>query len=576
MRKFFAFVLGIAMMLSLAACGGKAGAGRGESSPGSAAASGQTTGPAGQNGTEFQATIEETVLVDERDVKITATELRAANYAVELVLQLENNSGRDLKFHSGTLRYNRNSVNGYMMDGLYVGADVPAGKKATETVSIDKDDLLFHGITDIADIEMAFTISDSDYNDYLQTEPVQLKTSLGDSYDYAADPYQAAMSGGDIVAALGGTQDYFAVDELYNEQGVRIVSEMFVKDRNGEPAVFVELENTSDRMATVRIKDICLNGLQLQSGSWSSDAINAGKRRVAALRPGSLLDLAYWEPYGLGALEEISFTLGLEDADGNALCDDAPITIAVPDADAAYRSDGETVYSGDGVRILNMGIVPDSFDLSDDIHLLLLAENGSKKAVRVDVGYDTLSVNGYMADFYCYGMMLAPGKSGVLDVQLEGGSLAENGITEIEDIKNIELTFDIDDDRYHEIASPTVTIAAGDQPAEDPAAATEPPAGAAPGGEDGGAAAPGVSPDFKALMDSYEAFFNEYAAFMEKYQSANNSADMMMDYLSFLGRYAETMEKLNEIDTDSLSAADLAYYTQVMARISADLMGAAG
>ncbi len=583
MKKFPVYILCTALALSLAACGGQAAAGQGSAPAESTAVSepaaapadtdtkadtgtapGPAAAPSRQTDGNFQAAIEETVLVDEKDVKITATELRYTSYSVELALAFENNSGKDLSFRSSTIACSRNSVNGYMVDGLYVNVDVPAGKKANDTASIGKNDLLLYGITDIADIEMAFAIEDDNYDDYLLTEPARVTTALAESYDYEADPYQAAMRDGALVASLGGAVEHFAADELYDAQGVRIVSEAFITNADGEPVVFVEFENTSDRLVTVTTNDVALNGLLVQNGTWSYDTLNAGTRRVVALQPDTALDRAYWEPYGLDTVGEIAFSLVLKDADGNELCDAAPVTLTLPGAEAACRSDGDPVYSGGGVRILHMGTVPDSYDASDDLHLLLLAENGTEGTVRFDIGYDTLSVNGCMTDFSSPRRTVAPGGSGVLDVELQGDSLAENGITAAEDIQTVEFTVELKGERNRDIASFTVVIGENGQPAQEAAGGTD------------AAAAPGVSPDFKEVMDGYEAFFDEYAAFMKKYQSSDNAAGMMMDYLSFMTRYTETMQKLDELDTDSLSAADMAYYTQVTARITAKLAEAAG
>ena len=61
------------------------------------------------------ATIDETVLVDENGVKITAKELVYGNYAVELTLIIENNSDKDLSFIANSIGYSCNSINGYMV-----------------------------------------------------------------------------------------------------------------------------------------------------------------------------------------------------------------------------------------------------------------------------------------------------------------------------------------------------------------------------------------------------------------------------------------------------------------------------
>lgn len=85
------------------------------------------------------------------------------------------------------------------------------------------------------------------------------------------------------------------------------------------------------------------------------------------------------------------------------------------------------------------------------------------------------------------------------------------------------------------------------------------------------------SADFRALMDSYEAFFDEYIAFMKKYTSnSGNTASMMNDYLNYLSKYTDMMEKMQSIDTSSLSNEDLAYYLEVTNRITQKLLAYAG
>ena len=43
---------------------------------------------------------------------------------------------------------------------------------------------------------------------------------------------------------------------------------------------------------------------------------------------------------------------------------------------------------------------------------------------------------------------------------------------------------------------------------------------------------------------------------------------MLEDFNKYMERYNQTMEALNDIDADSLSPADYAYYTEVMLRIN--------
>lgn len=76
-----------------------------------------------------------------------------------------------------------------------------------------------------------------------------------------------------------------------------------------------------------------------------------------------------------------------------------------------------------------------------------------------------------------------------------------------------------------------------------------------------------VDPEFKKTMDSYEAFFDEYAEFMRTYDESDNPASLMTQYTDILTRYAEVTDGLYSIDESSLSAADAAYYAEVTARI---------
>lgn len=78
-----------------------------------------------------------------------------------------------------------------------------------------------------------------------------------------------------------------------------------------------------------------------------------------------------------------------------------------------------------------------------------------------------------------------------------------------------------------------------------------------------------VSPEFKEMMDSYEAFFDEYVEFMKKYQSSDDVVGMLADYSDYMARYAETMEKIGALKNEKLSAADAAYLAEVQARITA-------
>ncbi len=128
---------------------------------------------------------------------------------------------------------------------------------------------------------------------------------------------------------------------------------------------------------------------------------------------------------------------------------------------------------------------------------------------------------------------------------------------------NAPKTFSSDINKIYLSADKSVPEASASvpAPAESTPAASEEPSG--------------VTPEFKKTMDDYEAFFNEYAEFMKRYSHSDDAMSMLNDYLSMLTRYSEAMDGLDAIDESKLSAADAAYYTEVMLRINAKILEAA-
>lgn len=461
MKKRFTMLLA-ALMLLLPACG-QGAAERSAPPPSEASALPAQTDapsrPAGEPAPTFDptATLEETVLVDESDVKITATGLKYTAYEVKVSLTLENNTDKNLSFRSGTLGYSCNSVNGYMVDGGYLNADVAAGKKSNESVAFDIGELSILGLPDIADIELGFDIADDHHETYLQTGPRQLKTSTEDSYDYGADTYRAAILDGGLAKTLGFTVDGDSGELQFDEKGVRVISQTLITNSSGEQALFVEVENTTGDTVFASVGDVAVNGLGVQSGTWSTDWVSPGKRRIISMSLSSMLEDSQRTAFGLEQIGAVSYSFGFKDMDGDALVLPKTLTLSGPGG-RGYDPSGEEVYQENGVRIVYKGLVPDDFEYSDDIHILLLIENSSGQPLNFDIDTNSVSVNGYMTSALCYSRTTAPGGSAILDVELTDYSLEENGITGLEDITEVELTFEIRDDDYSTVAAPTVTF----------------------------------------------------------------------------------------------------------------------
>lgn len=82
----------------------------------------------------------------------------------------------------------------------------------------------------------------------------------------------------------------------------------------------------------------------------------------------------------------------------------------------------------------------------------------------------------------------------------------------------------------------------------------------------------GMRPEFKATMDSYEKFFDEYVAFMKKFSDSKDIMSMYSDYMKFLSKYTEMMSSMEKLGDENLNTAEMQYYIEVTARIEKKLL----
>lgn len=403
------------------------------------------------------ATIEETVMYDEGDVKITATGISYNNYSAELELLIENNTDKDLQFVSGSMGYSCNSVNGIMTNDGYLLCDVAAGKKANDYIRFDYDQLMLYGINEIADIEIGFDISDDDYN-HIYSGPRQVKTSIYDSYDYKSNHYQQGIKSSAAMNTYGYKLIYFSEEALYDENGVKLISSGVMATDEGDMMLLLEFENTTENQIYIRTSDISINGLVVTEGYWDSDALNAGKHAAVEIEITSALKKEFWDMLGIDNVGKISLSVMQRDFEDNDLTENALLEIIVSGVDAGFNPEGTEVYAKDGLRIVNKGIVEDASEYSMDMYVLLLVENNSGKTLTIKDVYDSLSVNGFMTDYSFYRRELTDSESAVIPVKLWESSLEENKIAAITDITEVELGLEIVDGR-DSFDEPVLTLA---------------------------------------------------------------------------------------------------------------------
>ena len=473
-KKIMALIMAAAMAVPMAACGGAKEA--------ETAASGktdnETKAPVEDEDTkkaeetkenkedkkdvkvpEFEktATIEETVMVDEDNVKITATSLEYSGYSADLNITIENNSDKNLKFISGSLGYSCNEINGYMFSGGYLNEEVEAGKKCNASISFSTDELLAYGITELADIKVGIQISDDDYN-RTYSGPRQVKTSAADGYDYSKDTYFEGVENGTLAALGQATVDYYSDAELYSQNGVRIISEALLTNSDGDKSLFVEVVNDSESSVEGVIGNLVVNDIMVSYGSYTVGTINPGAKSVLSVDLSSTMDEACFELLKISDLGKISFKFSQKDDMYNDIAAPGVIEVAVSDKTVSPDTTGEEVYNEGGIKIISKGAVKDAYESSDDVHLVFLVENGTSTDIDISDSWDSFSVNGYMIDYSASGTCAYAGKWAVIDVQIWGSTLEENNISGVDDITSAEITFELEDADGNDIAEPKVSV----------------------------------------------------------------------------------------------------------------------
>lgn len=316
-------------------------------------------------------------------------------------------------------------------------------------------------IDEIADMEIGVSMTDDDYNT-TYTGPCQLKTSVAETHDYGTDHYQNTITSGAAMNTYGYEMVHFSQDTLYDKNGVKLLSSGVMTNRERETALLLELENTTGSVVYLSTSDITINGLLVNSSTWSSNAINPGKRCIVDVDLSDVLASPYWNVYGITQVGAVSLSLEQCNADGIEIAAETPVEIVVPDVNVSFDETGTSeVYNSNGLEIMFKDIIKDPSDYSSDLHVLLLAENNSGKTRTIHDVYDSLSVNGFMTDYSYYGQELEDGQSAVIEIKLRESSLADNQISSASDIREIEFGLEIVEG-YTAIDEPTLTLVLGE------------------------------------------------------------------------------------------------------------------
>ena len=81
-----------------------------------------------------------------------------------------------------------------------------------------------------------------------------------------------------------------------------------------------------------------------------------------------------------------------------------------------------------------------------------------------------------------------------------------------------------------------------------------------------------IRPEFKAAMDSYEAFYDEYCDFMIKYKANPTDTNLITEYSDMMKELVDVDTAFKEWENNDLNNEELKYYIDVNGRVSKKLL----
>lgn len=208
-----------------------------------------------------EITIAETVLYEAAGVTITATGYEESWSGPQIKIVVENDTKQNLLVTVQSL-----SVNGYMMPTASLYAQVAAGKKTNDAISLLSSELEQAGIDTIANLQFYLKIADSDsYDTLISSDLITLDTS-------AAGYQQPVDDSGEV---------------LYEENGIRIISRGLQQSPIWDGTFVFLMENNSGEPITISAENVSVNGFMEDVSLWSE--LRDGTRLIDGMY---LLDLS--------------------------------------------------------------------------------------------------------------------------------------------------------------------------------------------------------------------------------------------------------------------------------------------
>ena len=340
MKKIVVSLLAASLIFSCCACGGESGA----SSVAAPSDTSETVGSVAETSPEetvdrsqfeikefdTSPTVEETVLVDESGVKITATGIEYGNYKAELELKIENSTDTEIDIGgNGAMIVNNFTI------PAWISYNVPANEELEDTINIDLDELKLRGVYEIANMELHLTIdsidTDHQFNDLLDTN-VNIPTSIADTYVVDDMSYQNSISDPQTADRYGYEMLNWNTDTIFDQYGVQFTSVALLKNSDGERYMLIEIVNNNDSAITVSLRNMNILGKNIVDGTISGVDIFEQSRGIVTIKldrdiehyleDDSSVEAAYFENFS-----EINLEVNVYTAQ-DTIIKDEPLTLS--------------------------------------------------------------------------------------------------------------------------------------------------------------------------------------------------------------------------------------------------------
>lgn len=257
MKKITTILLCMFMCLCLVSCASKD---TGNSTDSNSTSGGGNNSSGSSTGTNEEAeivvTVDEAVLFDEQDVRVTLKEYDGENtYGPSFKISVENNKDKAI-----CLQCDYVTVNGYTFDPL-LSCVVNSKDTADDVLTLPKEDVELCGIKYVKDVTVSFNILDE------ETFEKDGDSVIADFTTRGAETYEQ-------------NYDYDGL-EIFNQDGVRALMKMVNSKDSDTTSVYIYTENSTDKDLTVENEDTSVNGYKVYA--YYSAYVPAGTRRISQM-----------------------------------------------------------------------------------------------------------------------------------------------------------------------------------------------------------------------------------------------------------------------------------------------------